>query len=301
MKIYYNSYDQMNNKKPITLTMGNFDGLHMGHQRLINRVLTYRDTKHAVLTFDPHPSAVLRDSSFKTLMQKRDKLDQFSALELDYAFVVKFDKQFSQLSVEEFIQFLKSINVKRLVIGRDARFGYRGQGTIKDLEKRFAVDVVPDLVYKNIRVSTTYIKDFLKNGDIEIANELLGNPYLIRGKIVHGNQIGKSLGFPTANVDYNHYFLPKVGVYYVNIQIDDKQYFGMANIGYNPTVNYSIEKRLEVHIFDFNDSVYNHAIAVTFIQFIRDEMKFKSKSILIKQLNKDRDTIKQLIDNKVMI
>ncbi len=301
MKIQYNTFDQMKNDKPVTLTMGNFDGLHRGHQQLIERVLHYRDTKHAVLTFDPHPSTILRNQPFQTLMGKRDKIEQLSKYELDFAFVVKFDRQFSELSVQEFILFLKQISVKRLVIGRDARFAFRGQGNIEDLQKSFVVDVVPDLVHNNMRISTTYIKDFLLNGDLEGALHLLGHPYTIRGEIEHGNKVGKLLGFPTANVNYGNYFLPKVGVYYVTLFVNDKYYDGMANVGYNPTLNYSNTKRLEVFIFDFNKDIYNHHIEVTFNTYIREEIKFKSKQSLIRQLKRDEQTIRALIDSKVVV
>ena len=287
----------MKSRTPITLTMGNFDGLHIGHQRLIERVLKYRDTKHAVLTFDPHPSTILRKQPFQTLTQKRDKIELFSQYPLEFAFIVKFDIQFSELSVDEFINFLKQLSVKRLVIGRDARFAFRGQGTIEDLRKSFAVDVVPDLVYNNTRVSTTYIKDFLSNGDLESSYQLLGRKYEISGEIVHGNRVGQLLGYPTANVNYGQYFLPRVGVYYVKLFVNDKSYHGMANIGYNPTVNYSSEKKLEVFIFDFKKEIYYHHIDVTFITFIRDEIKFKNKQALINQLKRDEEAIRKLIED----
>ncbi len=301
MKIYYNTFDQIKNRRPITLTMGNFDGLHIGHQRLIERVLKYRDTKHAILTFDPHPSTILRNQPFRTLTQKQDKIELFSAYPLDFAFVVKFDRQFSTLSVEEFITFLKQLSVKRLVIGRDARFGYRGQGTIDDLRKSFVVDIVPDLVYEHVRVSTTYVKDFLQHGDLDSVKNLLAKNYTIKGKVVHGNKVGQLLGFPTANVNYDNYFLPRVGVYYVKVFIHRKYYDGMANIGYNPTVNYSIEKRLEVFVFDFKKEIYNQHIHVTFMKYMRDEIKFKSKEALIAQLNEDEKRIRHIIDSEVVV
>ncbi len=301
MKIFYNTFDQIKNTSQITLTMGNFDGVHVGHQHLIERVLTYRDTKHAILTFDPHPSAILRKQPFQTLTQKVDKLELFSAYPLDFAFMVKFDQQFSQLSVQEFIDFLKRISVKRLVIGRDARFGFRGQGTIDELRKNFAVDVLPDYIHNNIRVSTTYIKDYLRNGDLDVAHELLGRKYRISGKVVHGNKVGKLLGYPTANVNYGNYFMPHTGVYYVKVYVHNKFYDGMANIGYNPTVNFSTEKRLEVNILDFDKNLYDHHVDVIFMKYIRDEIKFKNKESLIKQLKADEQTVRALSQAKDVV
>ncbi|NCA96463.1 MAG: FAD synthetase family protein, partial [Methanomicrobia archaeon] len=171
--------------RPSVVTIGNFDGLHLGHQQLIERVLSYRDTKHAILTFDPHPSSVLRKQPFRTLTQKNDKIELFSRFELDFAFIIKFDMEFSKLTIDEFIEFLKKLSVKRMVIGRDARFAYRGEGTIQHLKKHFMVDIVDDMLYNHTRVSTTYIKDFIASGDLSSARKLLNRHYHIKGKENH--------------------------------------------------------------------------------------------------------------------
>lgn len=294
MKIISSAYHLIENKDPITITMGNFDGLHLGHQQLIERVLTYEDTKHGVLTFDPHPSSVLRKQMFRTLTQKDDKIDLFSRYPMDYVFVVDFDIPFSELTVVQFIEFLRRINVKRLVIGRDARFAYRGEGTIQDLKKYFYVDVLDDLVYNHTRVSTTYIKDFLSSGDLGSARKLLNRHYDIKGIVVHGNKIGHKLGFPTANIDYGTYYLPKSGVYYVKVQVDGKWYHAMANIGNNPTLNFSFEKRLEINILDFDQDIYGKKLDIIFMHYIRQELKFKNKKELIDQLKKDENSIRKL-------
>lgn len=294
MKILIGSYQAMKNNEHITLTMGNFDGLHLGHQQLIERVLSYKDTKHAILTFDPHPSAVLRKQVFRTLTQRDDKIELFSRFALDYAFIVNFDIAFSHLSVEQFIQFLKDLSVVRLVIGRDARFAYRGEGTIEHLRRFFMVDVVDDMLYNNTRVSTTYIKDFLMIGDLGSARKLLNRHYHVKGTIVHGNRVGHKLGFPTANIDYGQYFLPKMGVYYVRVLIDDIWHHGMANIGNNPTLNYSFEKRLEVYILDFNQDIYGKKVEIAFFHYLRQELKFKNKKELIEQLKKDEEAVRKL-------
>lgn len=295
MKIISTTYNKITNTEPITLTMGNFDGLHLGHQQLIERVLSYRDTKHAILTFDPHPSSVLRKQPFRTLTQKNDKIELFSRFELDYAFIIKFDMEFSKLTIDEFIAFLKKLSVKRMVIGRDARFAYRGEGTIQDLKKHFMVDIVDDMLYNHTRVSTTYIKDFIATGDLSSARKLLNRHYHIKGKVVHGNKVGHKLGFPTANVDYGNYFLPKTGVYYVRVRLDEKWHHGMANIGNNPTLNYSIDKRLEIYILDFNQEIYGKEIEIAFFHYMRQEMKFKDKKELIDQLKKDELAVRKLI------
>ncbi|MCF7930002.1 MAG: bifunctional riboflavin kinase/FAD synthetase [Acholeplasmataceae bacterium] len=301
MKIISANYNLIENDEPLTLTIGNFDGLHLGHQELIKRVISYTDTRHAVMTFDPHPSTFLRKHAFKTLTQKNDKIELFSSYGLDYVFIVDFNMEFSHLSVEEFVAFLRRIKVKRLVIGRDARFAYRGVGTINDLRKWFIVDIVEDMLYNNTRLSTTYVKDFLLAGDLESARKLLNRHYHIKGQVVHGNHVGHKLGFPTANIDYDHYFLPESGVYYVRVLYKGKWYHAMANIGNNPTLNFSLEKRLEVYILDFNKDIYGETLDIVFFERFRDELKFKGKKELIEQLKKDEIVVRRLTNLKIML
>jgi riboflavin kinase / FMN adenylyltransferase len=294
MIILYNTYDKIENTDDLTITMGNFDGLHLGHQRLINRVLRYKDTKHAILTFDPHPSEILRKKQFRTLTQKRDKIELFSNFPLDYAIIVKFDEVFSKLNVKEFIDFLKRLSVKRLVIGRDARFAYRGVGTIDELKKYFVVDVIDDLVYNHTRVSTTYIKDFLIAGDLGSARKLLNRHYQISGRVMHGHKIGRGIGYPTANIDFGNYFLPRMGVYYVKIFVDDTWHHAMANIGNNPTINFSEARRLEIFILDFDEDIYEKKVIIDFMHYMRPEYRFPNKAALIRQLKKDEQMVRSL-------
>jgi riboflavin kinase/FMN adenylyltransferase len=294
MMIFTAPYDQIHIDEEITVTIGNFDGLHLGHQQLIERVLSFKDTKHAVLTFDPHPLSVVRKQMLRTLTQKNDKINLFSSYKLDYIIIVNFTHEFSNLSINEFIQFLKNIHVKRVVVGRDARFGYRGEGSIENLREHFLVDVVDDLLYNNTRVSTTYVKDLLTEGDLMSSYALLNRNYRIQGSVVHGNKVGHKLGYPTANIDYDHYFLPKNGVYYVKVNIDGMSYRAMANIGYNPTVNFTADCRLEVYILDFQSEIYGKVIDVEFIKYIRPEFKFKSRKDLIDQLKHDEEVIRTL-------
>ncbi len=297
MKVIYDDYKKIHNKEQLTLTLGNFDGIHIGHQRLIERVLSYSDTKHGLLTFDPHPSEVLRRQNFSTLTQREDKVEAFSKYPLDYIFVAKFTEEFSKLSIYDFVMFLKQLNVKRIVMGRDARFAYRGQGSVNDLKKYFFVDVLDDLLYNQTRVSTTYIKDFLRQGQLEDAKKLLNRDYEISGHVVHGNQIGKQLGFPTANIDYGNYLLPKNGVYFVKIMIDHEEYLGIANIGYNPTLNYSQTKKLEIFILDFFGNIYKKDVKVTFVNYLREEKKFGNRDELINQIKADEEQVRLLLNS----
>ncbi|MFH0767041.1 MAG: riboflavin kinase, partial [Bacillota bacterium] len=244
---------------------------------------------------------VLRKQPFRTLTQKNDKIELFSRYALDYVFIVDFDIEFSYLTVVDFIEFLRRINVRRLVIGRDARFAYRGEGTIAHLKKYFIVDIVEDMLYNNSRVSTTYVKDFLSAGDLASARKLLNRHYHIQGIVVHGNHVGHKLGFPTANIDYDHYFLPESGVYYVRVLYKGIWRHGMANIGNNPTLNYSFEKRLEIYILDFNQNIYGKELGIVFMQYLRKELKFKGKKELIEQLKKDEVTVRKLTNLKIML
>jgi len=217
------------------------------------------------------------------------------AYDLDYLFIVKFNEEFSKFSIMDFIMFLKKLNVKRIVLGRDARFAYRGQGTISDLKKYFFVYVLDDLLYNQTRVSTTYIKDYLRQGQLDDARKLLGQHYQISGFVTYGNQIGKQLGFPTANIDYGKYLLPKNGVYYVRILIDGKDFPGVANIGYNPTLNYSQTKKLEIFILDFQGNIYKKDVHVQFMYYIREEKKFDSRDELIHQIKQDEILVRKLL------
>jgi riboflavin kinase / FMN adenylyltransferase len=294
MKIIRAAHDTITIEEPITLTLGNFDGIHLGHQRLIDRVVSYNDTRHALLTFSPHPQAVLRKNVFYTLMKPEDKITHLQGSGLDYLLVIPFTKTFSELDVEAFITFLQRLSVTRVVIGRDARFAYRGQGTVKDLEAFFEVIIVDDIVYNRTRVSTTYIKDLLSLADLGGARKLLGRHYEIKGLVVPGNNVGKKLGFPTANIDFDRYFMPKNGVYYVRVGIDGTWYHGMANIGNNPTLNYTAEKRLEIYVLDFNREIYGVNVTVRFLHYLRAEKKFESKEALITQLQEDESSIRKL-------
>lgn len=281
--------------EPLTLTIGNFDGLHLGHQKLIDKVKTYNDTKHAALTFDPHPRKYFFGDSFKTLYNLDGKIKLFEEKDLDYLLIANFNKEFSKLSVDEFINLLKRFNVKRLVIGEDFKFAHKAKGTVLDLKKHFIVDEIK-LIKKDSKVfSTTIIKEEINKGNIINANNLLGYNYFVLGEVEHGNKVGRTLGFPTANINYHDVFLPNNGVYFTTIEIDNKIYNGITNIGYNPTVNMSKSKKLEVYILNFNKDIYDKNVKVTFYERIRDEVKFNSVEELIDAMKMDEKISLKLI------
>ncbi len=287
MKVFIDSYENLKNTEPLTITIGNFDGLHLGHQELINRTVSFYDTKPALLTFNPHPAKVLKNVKHQELTSMSQKISLLEQTPLQYAYFVNFTREFSNLSAEEFISFLKGLAVKRVVVGRDFRFGAYASGTIEDLKKHFLVEVVDDVLINNTRISSTYIKDLIYSGEIEKAKKLLGRYYEIEGKVIHGDKVGRTLGIPTANLDYEDFVLPKNGVYYCLVDLDGVSYGGALNIGYNPTINYSENKRAEVNILNFEKEIYNQVLKIKIIKFLRPELKFNSKEELVSQMQND--------------
>ncbi len=279
----------------ICLTIGNFDGLHLGHQELIDETKKYKPLKSAVLTFYPHPFTVLKGlRPYRQLAPIEKKEDLISSFGIDYLFIVKFNVDIANMRKEEFMQNLLNLGAKRIVCGYDFTFAFKAEGSKADLLKYFEVTEISKYQIDNVRVSTTYIKELLSIGDIDKANLMLNRKYSIKGLVISGKRLGNTIGFPTANLDYGNYFLPKNGVYAVNAKIDDKNYLGMVNIGYNPTVEYSEEIKVEVNIFEFVDDIYGKTIEIEFLKRIRSEKKFASIDKLRSQLEEDRSKIKTL-------
>lgn len=294
MDLQINDFHAFKNDRPLTMTIGNFDGLHLGHQALIKKTL-YNDTESAVLTFSPHPMKVLRGMrDHVILMSPEKKIKLIESMGIAHLFIANFDMQMASTSKESFIERLKSLNVKRLVLGVDFRFGSHASGHVDDLKKHFEVIVLDDITHQDTRISTTYIKDLLYSGELARAELLLGRPYSIEGIVIHGDKVGRTLGMPTANLDLETYVLPPNGVYYVDVLYENHLYPGALNIGYNPTINYSVKKRVEVYILDFNEMIYGKKLEIFFRLYLRPEQQFKSKEALMVQLQKDIEDVKRL-------
>lgn len=276
----------------LTIAIGNFDGVHRGHQKLIEKAKSYQDTDSALLTFDPHPISVLTKHTVDVLTSIKLKLKLLMDFNIDHIFVKKFSLDFASLSIREFIIFLKSLNVIRVIIGRDFHFSSKGSGSAQDLMHDFEVVVIPDELDEHLRISSSYIRSLLQEGQIHKASELLTRPYLLEGEVVHGNKVGRLLGFPTANIDTGAFILPKNGIYYVKVIIDDISYEGMANIGNNPTINFTDKRKLEVNILDFSGDLYQKHMYVSFIEYLRPELKFDSKEELIEQMKIDEKNVR---------
>ncbi len=278
--------------EPICAAIGNFDGVHLGHQKLVEeckRVSKLKGYKSALLTFYPHPSVFLKKiTNYPLITPLEIKTEIVSQMGLDYLIVVEFDEHVMNMSKEEFIRAMKFMNIKACVCGYDFTFAKKAEGTIKDLENEFEFYEVKKYTFDDVRVSSTYIRELLSDGNVFEAKRLLGRPFTIRGKVIFGSQNGRTIGYPTANVDYKNFLLPKSGVYFVNAIVDGVPYLGMCNIGHNPTFGYQNDLKMEVHIFGLDEDIYDHVIYVQFIEYIREEKMFKSVEELEHQLRYDK-------------
>lgn len=291
--------EQADIKEPLSLAIGFFDGLHQGHMSLINEVLRYKnETKTAVMTFDCHPLAVLKGEKKQSIITLEEKKEILSELGIDYLFIIHFTKKVASLSPESFIQqYLNRLPLRRLICGYDFHFGYQNSGSTKDLEKQsFQLIVMPPVMYDSEhKVSSTLIKHFLAEGKIEEANKLLAKPYRVKGKVIHGKERGRTIGFPTLNIDYGNKYLPCAGVYGTIVRIENQLYKGMANIGTNPTFNDIHHVSLEVNVFDFDKEIYGQDVEVIFYLFKRKETVFDGLESLKNQLQDDKRFLNRIM------
>ncbi|WP_440620146.1 bifunctional riboflavin kinase/FAD synthetase [Bacillus subtilis] len=283
------------------MALGYFDGVHLGHQKVIGTAKQIAEEKGltlAVMTFHPHPSHVLgRDKEPKDLITPlEDKINQIEQLGTEVLYVVKFNEVFASLSPKQFIdQYIIGLNVQHAVAGFDFTYGKYGKGTMEtmpdDLDGKAGCTMVEKLTEQDKKISSSYIRTSLQNGDVELANVLLGQPYFIKGIVIHGDKRGRTIGFPTANVGLNNsYIVPPTGVYAVKAEVNGEVYNGVCNIGYKPTF---YEKRpeqpsIEVNLFDFDQEVYGAAIKIEWYKRIRSERKFNGIKELTEQIEKDK-------------
>ena len=300
MKIYHN-ISEYNSEKPIVLTSGTFDGVHLGHQSILNRVNEIAQKNNAesvLLTFFPHPRWVLFPDSEKikliNTLDEKTRLIERSGIQ--HLIIHPFTKEFSRTSSLEFVRdiVVNHLHTIKLVIGYDHRFGRNREGSFEHLKEfgplyGFEVEEIEAQEIDDINISSTKIRNAITSGDIVSANSFLGYDFMLTGEVVKGDQLGRTLGYPTANIyikeDYK--ILPSNGVYAVRVKIDGTFFGGMMNIGKRPTVNGKHES-IEVHIFDFNEDIYNKKIEIQLIEKIRDEKKFNDTEELKAQLEKDK-------------
>lgn len=289
-------------EKPTIVTIGTFDGVHIGHQKIIKRLIGLGEQAHlksVILTFFPHPRMVLqKDSGIKLINTLKERGAILEALGLDYLLVKKFTKAFSRLSAEDFVKtiLVDKLHAKKVIIGYDHRFGRNRNADINDLKKfgdmyGFEVEEISAQDINDVAVSSTKIRKALEEGDIAKANAYLGYPFMLTGKVVKGKALGRQIDYPTANIkipeDYK--LIPKHGAYIVRSTINNQIVYGMMNIGFNPTVE-GDEETIEVHFFNFNKNIYNKTIQIDLLHRLRDEQKFESVEALKTQLETDKQT-----------
>ena len=286
---------------PYSLAVGFFDGVHSGHQKVIQAAIDNAvrlQCKSAVMTFDPHPSIVLggRNAKVFYITPLEQKIEKLKELGVDTLFVVNFTSDFAKLSPESFVQyFVRGLNIKHVSAGFDFSFGAFGKGNMAMMQQLagddFDVTVVGKFEQENEKVSSTRIRQALQDGEMEQAHALLGRPFEVPGIVVHGDKRGRTMGFPTANVQpIEGSFVPSTGVYAVKILVQDEWHNGVCNVGYKPTFNDPSLKQLsiEVNIFEFDKNIYGEQVVVAWYKRIRSEQKFNGIEALIQQIELDK-------------
>ena len=289
-----------NSTKPSVITIGTFDGVHIGHKKIINQLTSISSKNNLIsilLSFFPHPKMVLQnDKELKLINTIQEKEGLLNSLNLDYLIIKEFTKEFSRLSALEFVRdiLVNKLNAKHIIIGYDHHFGRNRTANIEKLKEfgelyDFKVTEILAQEIDDIAISSTKIRKSLINGEIRLANKFLGYNFFFSGNVVHGNNIGKTISFPTANIkiDAPYKLVPKNGVYIVKTIIDNQITFGMMNIGYNPTFN-GKQKSIEIHFMNFNKNIYDKTLTIEMILRIRNEIKFNSVDDLKKQLEQDK-------------
>lgn len=299
MKLFHSINDFQSTKKTI-LTLGTFDGVHIGHKKILERITQNTENgryESLVLTFFPHPRMVLQEKSeIKLLNTISEKTKLLEATGIENLVVHPFNESFSRLTAEEFVHtiLVDKFQIQKIIIGHDHRFGRNRTANIDDLiafgiEYGFEVEQISAQEIQDVSVSSTKIRNALKEGNMTLANEYLGYDYFLNGTVVKGKQLGRTIGFPTANIhiEEDYKLIPKIGVYVVKAVVNRETVFGMMNIGFNPTVN-GEKQTIEVHLFDFDKDIYDQNIEVSLLHYIREEQKFGSVDALKEQLNHDK-------------
>jgi riboflavin kinase / FMN adenylyltransferase len=308
LKIFH-SINDFNTAKKTILTLGTFDGVHIGHRKILEKLTqNTEDGKYEslVLTFYPHPRMVLKEQSdVKLLNTIGEKIDLLEKTGIQNLIIHPFDETFSKLSAEEFVKtvLVDRFRIQKIIIGHDHRFGRNRTANIDDLiafgkQYHFEVEQISVQEIQDVSISSTKIRNALKEGNMALANDYLGYEYFITGIVCKGKQLGRTIGFPTANlqIEAQDKLIPQNGVYVVKSIIDQKTVFGMMNIGFNPTVA-AKKLTIEVHYFDFEADLYNQEISVSILEYLRQEQKFDSVAKLKEQLEKDKNASLSYIKN----
>lgn len=292
-------------KAQTAVTLGKFDGLHLGHQKLIHQVLKKKEKGYlpAIFTFDRPPQKLLTGSENKIILTNEEKQKMLEDIQIDLFVQCPFTREIAQLEPEDFVKDIlkKKLNVGYLVVGTDFRFGYQRRGDI-DLLNKLAKDCHYHLMVlakeqrEGHNISSTYIKELISQGEVKKASEFLGYPYFLSGKVIRGKQLGRAMGIPTANIiPDERKILPPNGVYASKFWVDGHFYYGMTNIGLRPTVEDTIEKNVETYLFDFEKDIYEKEILVELLEYERKEIKFDSVETLKRQLSMDKEKTQEIL------
>lgn len=293
-------------KKPLVVAIGQFDGFHLAHLSLLNKVKEIGKEKNyqtALITFDPHPDFVLKKNADHTYITPiMDKAKVVAQLNIDYMIVIHFDLSVANTLPQDFVKkYLLNIDVKEVVVGFDFMFGRKGEGKANKIEElsqySLKVHIIDEIKYKDEKLGSSLIRSLLEEGRVEEVCKIMGRPYRIEATVIVGRKIGRTIHLPTANLEFSsEYAKVKHGVYGVIVTYNNEKYVGIANYGHNPTFNYKEEDTLEVHILNFNGDLYGENLTVDFITFIRPEIKFENKEAFLKQIEKDTHTAKIQIE-----
>ena len=296
--------------QPCSLTIGTFDGVHIGHRKIIQRLVKNakeKDHLSVVLTFFPHPRMVLqKDTSIRLIDTLKEKQQLLADLDVDVLVIHPFSKEFSRQTADEFIRniLVQSFNIEHIIIGYDHRFGRNREATVDDLINAgstygFSIEKIKAQEIASVNVSSTKIRTALEEGKMKVATNFLSRPFRLCGKVTTGQKIGRTIGFPTANlqIEEDYKLLPCDGVFFIKTQYNDNSFYGMMNVGFRPTLE-GEKRSFEVHLFDFNQDLYGEILAVDFLELIRKEKKFASLKDLKVQLQEDQAKCLQLIPAK---
>lgn len=309
MKVYY-SIEEFKTVNKTAVTIGTFDGVHTGHNVIIEQLknaATKIGGESVILTFFPHPRMVLYpdDNELRLLNTIEERTEMLRRAKIDHLIIHPFSKEFSRLSSTEFVRdiLVNKLNVSTLVIGYDHHFGRNREGSFEHLQELaplydFNVEEIAAQEIQQVNISSTKVRISLSNGEILAANQFLGYNYFIKGIVIEGNKMGRTIGFPTANIKVDQWYklVPSKGVYAVRVKLDNRTFDGMLNIGNRPTLNKNDNETIEVNIFNFEEDIYNKEIQIEFYERIRDEQKFNNLDALKKQLEIDKQKVIQILN-----
>lgn len=301
MRVYH-QISELSGLANSIVTIGTFDGVHVGHQKIIKRLMelkTKQGGETVLFTFDPHPRKILfpEQTDLKLITTTEEKCELLKRFGVDHVLIFPFTKIFSQMQARDYISDIisKGLKTKTLVIGYDHRFGSNREGNIETLKElsstyQFEVEEISAQEINQLNISSTRIRKAIEEGDVQTANEYLGYQFFVSGIVIKGKQLGRTLGYPTANlfVEEKDKLIPKVGVYAVNVIISEARYKGMLNVGTNPTTDIDQLIKIEVNIFDFDREIYGEGIKLEFVKRIRDEEKFANLEELKQALANDK-------------